>query len=427
MKIDQLPAEALTKIFSFLPEYGDVGLVNKRFYDIACKVHDSKVCLQIDRQFCARFLHDDTWTRKIYLQMQECFTESPLRNNGSARWLQSILSSNRGISQIEIGNAGEFLIRNERRIIPIVAHFSATVTVLKFTNVIMDESAIRKILSAAPNVEHLHLVKVSTKHSPSKRPWRPWHRNDDFNLKNLKSLTIVLCSDRIYECFFRRPVGIPNKLEISLPHLNWLNSLVDRRFNIAELKLSSAEMNSHYRVNDGSVAEILSKQTELKTLIFGDRIVVDGQLIAFIVELSELEILSMDVPDTLDAFSIIIPKLKKLKKLTLNNDELRLEAVFDTSSIKTLNLNGRPTISDDTFATLAKYAKQLKNLRVSVTHTMKAIHLHRILSHFNSLVFFEIESPVFINSRVMNFLGGSYKNLKKMVILKWDNPTRVYY
>lgn len=39
--IDQLPVEILMKIFSYLPSYNQVSLVNKRFYDVVCSVSDN--------------------------------------------------------------------------------------------------------------------------------------------------------------------------------------------------------------------------------------------------------------------------------------------------------------------------------------------------------------------------------------------------
>lgn len=49
--IDQLPVEMLLKIFSYLPSYGNVSLVNKLFYDVACKLNDSNVCVSFHSIF----------------------------------------------------------------------------------------------------------------------------------------------------------------------------------------------------------------------------------------------------------------------------------------------------------------------------------------------------------------------------------------
>ncbi len=59
MKIDQLPVEMLMKIFSFLPRYEDVSLVNKLFYEIACTVNDPNICLTIDERFFVRIFFVD--------------------------------------------------------------------------------------------------------------------------------------------------------------------------------------------------------------------------------------------------------------------------------------------------------------------------------------------------------------------------------
>lgn len=54
MKIDELPAELLIEIFSYLKSYDKVSLVNKQFYNVACKVNDSNICLWIDLHFFVR-------------------------------------------------------------------------------------------------------------------------------------------------------------------------------------------------------------------------------------------------------------------------------------------------------------------------------------------------------------------------------------
>lgn len=41
------------KIFRELPSYGRVSLVNKLFYDVACSVNDSKICV--------KFLINSNW------------------------------------------------------------------------------------------------------------------------------------------------------------------------------------------------------------------------------------------------------------------------------------------------------------------------------------------------------------------------------
>lgn len=40
-KIDELPVEMLMKVFSYLPNYDTVSLVNKLFYNVACKLTDA--------------------------------------------------------------------------------------------------------------------------------------------------------------------------------------------------------------------------------------------------------------------------------------------------------------------------------------------------------------------------------------------------
>lgn len=49
--IDQLPAELLMKIFSYLPSYSQVSLVNKRFYDVVCSASDN--CASFEISLCS--------------------------------------------------------------------------------------------------------------------------------------------------------------------------------------------------------------------------------------------------------------------------------------------------------------------------------------------------------------------------------------
>lgn len=56
MHIDELPIEMLMQIFAYLPKYNAVSLVSKRFYDVACKVNDSTICLLFNVSFLVRNL-----------------------------------------------------------------------------------------------------------------------------------------------------------------------------------------------------------------------------------------------------------------------------------------------------------------------------------------------------------------------------------
>lgn len=50
MKLEELPIEILLKIFSYLPSYDNVSLVNKQFYNIVCELCDSKLCLILNSE-----------------------------------------------------------------------------------------------------------------------------------------------------------------------------------------------------------------------------------------------------------------------------------------------------------------------------------------------------------------------------------------
>lgn len=55
--IEQLPIEMLLKIFDYLPTFCDVSLVNKLFYDVACKVHDPHICLMVRQWLPVRIFY----------------------------------------------------------------------------------------------------------------------------------------------------------------------------------------------------------------------------------------------------------------------------------------------------------------------------------------------------------------------------------
>lgn len=47
MEILQFPVEILMKIFSFLPSYANISLVNKKCYDVVRKIADPRICLTV--------------------------------------------------------------------------------------------------------------------------------------------------------------------------------------------------------------------------------------------------------------------------------------------------------------------------------------------------------------------------------------------
>lgn len=217
MKIDQLPLEMLMEIFRYLPMYDKVSLVNKRFYSIVCKLKDPLICIRISSQM-------------------------------NTEWLQSMQTSNREITNVEIGPIGSSL--NEEQILSVVERFSATIKTVILIRT-LTESLFLRILSLIPNVEHLELLyfpeyNVIENQSIQRRgfnlkslarrllywkqsviddrPSQMQHCCEDLNLKKLKSLTIFCWRD-IYKVFARLPVGVLRKLRVGGFHWNKIGFL----------------------------------------------------------------------------------------------------------------------------------------------------------------------------------------------------------
>lgn len=75
IKIDELPVEILMKIFTYLPRYSEVALVNKVFYDVACSVNDLNNYVD---------LHDIFMVSKVLLKCVNCFK---MIKNSTELWI----------------------------------------------------------------------------------------------------------------------------------------------------------------------------------------------------------------------------------------------------------------------------------------------------------------------------------------------------
>lgn len=66
--VDELPTEMLIKIFSYLPSYQNVSLVNKRFYEVVCVMNDRNIYLTLDSKFFVSILFEFVHSFFLYNQ-----------------------------------------------------------------------------------------------------------------------------------------------------------------------------------------------------------------------------------------------------------------------------------------------------------------------------------------------------------------------
>lgn len=391
MKIDQLPVEMLMKIFSFLPTYSDVSLVNKLFYGISCKVNDSNICLRIDNQMDAQCLH-------------------------------SIRTSKRQITKVEIG-IHRFSNEDQQLYIPLIENFSSTIKHLTCRYARMDESTFRDILSLTPNIEHLELcaLHVCNKDQPPKK-----RHKDDLNLTKLKSLSIDGCDDEFVRILNHLPVGVLTELQIINFYWHTLTAALNQQLNIKKLKIGCVRCIHHgdYESDElpteifdklnlesmeliglttyrAMVPSILMKQRKLKSLIISNTRMnltfVNDRIMDAVAELSELEIIEINVGDSSHESFVKICKLRKLKDLTLRCGrtdcvaKLKTLAESDNTSLIKLAIWGHFKMSVDLIAALAKSAPNLKSLRIIPDDYLQRGELHQILTCFNFVDTLEIE------------------------------------
>lgn len=410
MKIDELPVEVLMTIFGFLRDYDEVSLVNKLFYGVVCKVNDSNISLHINH-----------------------------RTN--VQCIQSMLTSHRKVSKVKIGPLNNFSSENVRQIVSVVNKFSATIKFLTFIGT-CTEFVFLETLALTTNIEYLELRRVDFQESrqaeehPSfaircvealqlsklmipERCYASCKRNDrrddNLNLKKLKSLMIVHWKD-IFKEFVRLPVGVLTELRVAALDWNILITLIDRQPNIRQLKfqcyggcdigmevfdkltLESLEVDffNVNKVTVATVAAILSKQTKLKSLTLLGRNIVNGVVMGAVANILELEKLEMNITETPFPSFAKIHKLKKLEDLKLeyigldhNDSTVKLEAL-DHVSMKRLNLVWRSKMSVAVIERLAKSSSFLEQL-VLLDYRRSQLEVNTILCHFNFVKILEIK------------------------------------
>lgn len=446
MNIDQLPVEILIKIFGYLPTFAEVSLVNRLFYDIACKVNDPNICLRINQSFYQRFLCD---------------------NVTSSQFMHSIQTSNRQISKIEVGPFGNVVNRDQRQIILVLQKFTTAIKCLKYTKSFMSESTFLEILSLVPNVEHLDLYDLYFGKDEIDDEVLEVRQNGDLNLRKLKLLSIAGCDEEFAGVLKRLPFGGLTELQISGFDWNTLADLLNRQLNIKVLKLGFIRGNGGIvtdifekihlhslvltgnKVNSQIIAAILSKQTKLKSLELSKHKGFGDTAMDAITNLLAMESLTMNGSEVSISSFGNIRKLKNLKylRLTCNDsettDKLKIFAESEHASMEELTLSGYFEVSADLVTALPTSVPHLKYLTVSTKLPMRSAALNEILVQFNSIEILDVftwDEPVpnqcnYFNPKLRELtissrgslskpfltkLGGAYPNLRKLELTPFD-------
>lgn len=420
MKIDQLPVEMLIKIFSFLPAKGEASLVNKLFYNIWCQVNDSNICLRINRRFFECLLYSNTTSYQL---------------------LQSILTSNRQISKVEIEGteALPLVISDLRRkyVISAIEKFSATVKFLKFTRVYIDGLVFLEILSLTPNIEHLNLFELGIRDGRC--------HSDDLNLKKLKSLSIINCSEEFPSIFKSLPDGALTELQICNFKWSALTDILSKQLNIKALKLECGRDDiptsiskklalEHldlvvYKINRvPTISAILSKQTKLKSLTFSSAKGYTERAVNTIVNLLEMGVLEVNTTKSPFPPFANIQILKKLRDLKLqcnfidNFSKLKAIAESARTSVAKSEPDGKSEMTVDLIIESPKVATHLMKFRRQMSFGTER---KTIFHHFNFIDGLEIpnwkESVIVSDISLNNELTGLeiFDTSERFNLLPW--------
>lgn len=381
MKIDQLPIELLIKIFSYQPTVREIALVNRHFYEIVTDLNDANICLRIDQRFYDRFFYRDAM---------------------GEQWLQSVQETKRKVSKLELRSMiTSFFL--DGPIFLIVEKFASYITTLKFADAFTKESVLVEILMMTPAVRVLDFQRFTIRQP---RTMEERYHQGELNLKKLKSLTILSCGDEMTKLFHSLPVGVLSALKVASVEWKDLATLLNHQTSIKtltlgrqcpiehpgivffdNLKLESFQINGN-EINHFTMAAILSKQTELKSLKFNAEHLVCKQVMDAVTELSELETLAMCAKYTSPERSFIdIRKLKKLKNLTLQcgNDTTALEILVKSknTAMEVLTVDVFERIPTDLISELAKSAPNLKQLKIVQGQMFNGTDMNALLQHFN--------------------------------------------
>lgn len=407
MKIDELPVETLMIIFNYLPTCGEISLVNKLFYNIACKVTDPNICLRIEYWMNSQLLqsmrssHRKISKIKIGSNPLEGFLNSKSRRttylaDKFAAMLTFFIPSR------DKQNESLFLPKEMQRTLSIVKNFDTTNRTMVLSRDMMNRSTFLGILPQFHNIEHLKLKHLLL--PIEKLSFQSQDCNKDLNMKKLKTLSVIQCDPDYLTPFIRLPTGVLTELRAVGFRWDTLIAVLRRQLNIKKLALKftfidrpttdifdKLELDSLEWVDfhDSSIVRILSKQTNLKSLLLSKSILSDSVMNA-ISHLVQLEVLKIVVDRTpVESFKEI-RKLKKLKDLTLKcykegTDILKTLAESKNSSIIKMHLRWEDEMPLDDIKALATSVPNLKHIRFSRSkfENSTTTELDAIMRHFN--------------------------------------------
>ena len=181
----QLPNEVLREILSYVPNQLVVGVVCRKFYEISCSLKAYRLYLGNDSVYNGRYF--------VRVDDVEC--------------CKSIMRSHRKIESLHFTSNRETNIQNDdwQRLLKIIA-----VIGLNIPKFIISSRSIGKkellLINLMPNLEKLEITSVYEK------PDIP--KNFQFQLSNLRELTVRYSSADVFELFERLPDNVLRKLTL---------------------------------------------------------------------------------------------------------------------------------------------------------------------------------------------------------------------
>lgn len=325
-----------------------------------------------------------------------------------------------------------------------------------------------EILSLIPNAEHLIFSCLNLRDNWEIKRRRVFDDND-LNLRKLKKLQFIgdnlVRKDKFLAVFDRLPVGVLQELELRTFIFTAAIVFLRRQTNIKRLEIDSfiVDVPDSIGILDdlqleslvicaystSTVAKILSKQTQLKTLSIPYTDTDEDLLHLVVIHLTKLERLSIQIGTPPSPLCIAnISKLINLKdfqvSLGIDSTTFQLESLTRYSiGITSLEYIRSKLLSVDLVKALAKSLPKLKVLKLSCSVNSSDI-INAVLTNFNFIEVLHIIGgvngdnglnigncfnpkltdlmaplPENISRSYLTKLIADYPNLKKFMIA-WD-------
>lgn len=374
--------------------------------------------------------------------------------------MRTIKESTRNITNVFISLSGYRTTDYEiKEAISVIKHFSESIKQLRIETKYLEMTDFLKILSLVPNVEHLTFKSFNTQRygvgPPSKRP-RIMSR--ELNLTHLKSLQMSACQDEFLLVFRRLPEGVLTELDFDNMNLGRLDVIFNRQRNIKKLTMQgmldvyirpytilippSADTFDNLKLETlkwrhnlyGSIVDtIVAKQTNLKELSLMDNRTDEALMDTVTDNLTQLEVLSVNVTQTPVSALKNIKKLKNLKELTLWGSDKCPMTVFeefsklDNSRIHTLDLRYIVNMPVELVEALAKSVPNLKVARFCCDGTfaffnaiMRNFNFVEVLQFDPYYMYFDYLRPT--NQHIALLQDGCFNENLTELIIKYTWP-----